>query len=162
MLALTATNDSHPERPKMPELKLVRIQKVSGDVYLVSPYNIPAAPDQGLPGGGEHPDQGIPGVPDNTLPTTPPPTLPAGMYLIMVRTPDGKWKWAAVPQQIPPLPDQGLPSVPGFPDQGLPGMPPRPDQGLPGMPPHVGGGPMPTPPLQPGQLPGQTPQPKPA
>jgi hypothetical protein len=103
-------------------------------------------PDQGLPGGGGHPshpiagrpgggrpDQGLPGggggIPDNSLPSAPPPTLLPGYTLVMVRGPDGKWKYAAVkPGVAPPivLPDPIPPG--GAPDQGLP---PQPDQGLP-------------------------------
>lgn len=76
-------------------------------------YGIPAKPPL-------HPDQelpAIPGVPDNTLPSTPPPTVPAGMILVIVRGPDGNWGWGTVTSMPTPLP----------------------------VPPMVGGGPAPTP-----------------
>jgi len=66
-------------------------------------------PDQSLPGYG-HPDQGlpghggIPGVPDNSLPTTPPPQVAPGMALIIVRSSDGKWRWASLPAATVPTP----------------------------------------------------------
>jgi hypothetical protein len=59
------------------------------------------------PGHGHRPDNSlpaIPGVPDNTLPTTPPPTPPAGMVVIMIRTADGKWHWAVIPAPSLPTP----------------------------------------------------------
>jgi hypothetical protein len=71
---------------------------------------VPVDPGWGVGHPGGHPDQGlpepptIPGVPDNTLPTNPPPAVPPGMALVMVRTPDGKWKWAAVPMPSVPTP----------------------------------------------------------
>jgi hypothetical protein len=62
----------------------------------------PDRPDHGLPGSGS-------GIPDNSLPTTPPPTnLPAGHTLVLVRTADGKWHYAAIEpgQPVPaPLPE---------------------------------------------------------
>jgi len=124
-------------------VKLVHINKVgpTGDLYVLREFHAPVSPDQGLPGGGTYPDQGlptIPGVPDNTLPTTPPPTVMPGATLVMVRTSDGKWHWAAIPpgQPTPPLlPDNTLPGGGAHPDQGLPpGAPPRPSQGLPPTP----------------------------
>lgn len=52
-----------------------------------------AQPGQGLPGGN-------PNFPDNSLPTTPPPSVPPGSYLVLVRSPAGKWQYAVV--QSPP------------------------------------------------------------
>ena len=78
--------------------KLVHLTAVGGDLYFVKPFQLPPGmPDNTLPT--------IPGVPDNTLPETPPPTPPTGQYLIMVRTPDGKWRWAFVPTLPTPLPE---------------------------------------------------------
>jgi hypothetical protein len=99
-------------------------------------------PDQGLPGGGHisnrPPGSGSPGIPDNELPSTPPPQLLPGYTLVMVRDQSGKWEYAAIaPGSPPPRP---LPS---------PGRPDRPDNTLPGQggrPPHVSGGPVPQPP----------------
>jgi len=161
---------------------LARITAIGGDLYHVTVLQTGEHPDQGLPGmggrpghlpawperpvdpgfgvggarPGHRPDQGLPGnpnFPDNSLPSTPPPQLLPGYTLVLVRTADMKWHYAAVSpgtpvQPLPPHPDQGLPGQPPAPDQGLPGhpgVPPRPDQGLPGggVPPHVGGGPMP-------------------
>ena len=118
-------------------------------------------PDQGLPGrpphvgGGPiyhpgHPDHGLPrqpghpshpiaggGIPDNTLPSVPPPTLMPGYTLVLVRGPDGKWKYASVkpgvappivlPEPIPPggAPDQGLPPQPAQPIAGAPTPTPK-------------------------------------
>jgi hypothetical protein len=76
-------------------------------------YDLPswARPDQGLPGHG-HPGNRPPGsgggIPDNELPTTPPPQVAAGKTLILVRK-DGKWKYAAIdegttPEQLPEMP----------------------------------------------------------
>jgi hypothetical protein len=109
----------------------------------------PGHPDQGLPGGRPphvsggwpgHPDQGLPGggsgIPDNSLPSTPPPTLLPGYTLVMVRGPAGKWEYAFIaPSDPPPKP---LPPLGGggHPDQGLPGQ----------RPPHVSTGPVPVPP----------------
>lgn len=99
-------------------------------------------PDQGLPGGGfpgrpSHPISGRPGrpvdpgygrpggggggIPDNSLPDTPPPTLMPGWTLLLVRGPDGKWKYATLAPSSPPprpLPEPVPPG--GAPDQGLP------------------------------------------
>jgi hypothetical protein len=79
-------------------------------------YGIPGGgwghhPDHGLPGGGwGHPDQGLPGGgghPDQGLPDTPPPSVPAGMVLVLVRSAEGKWYYAMVPQgttkPVPPV-----------------------------------------------------------
>ena len=72
----------------------------------------PGHPGQGLPPVHGHPDQGLPGsgLPDNTLPSTPPPTLMPGWTLAMVRTPDGKWHYASLaPSSPPPRPLPGRP-----------------------------------------------------
>jgi hypothetical protein len=77
--------------------KLVHINPVGGDLYVVREFVPPAGhPDQGLPT--------IPGVPDNSLPTTPPPTPPTGMVVVIVRTADGKWHWAYMPSANVPTP----------------------------------------------------------
>jgi hypothetical protein len=67
-------------------------------------------PGHGLPGSGAHPGHDLPhlpGVPDNTLPTTPPPHVPIGSTLVLVRDAAGVWHYAAIPpgQPVPaPLP----------------------------------------------------------
>jgi hypothetical protein len=99
----------------------------------------PVHPDQGLPGMGARPDQGLPGgrpgIPNNDLPSNPPPQVAPGQTLVLVRSHDGKWHYAALPAAYPvPTPLPTPPMAPG-------GQP---------TPPH------------PGQLPGQTPQPRPA
>lgn len=101
-------------------------------------------PDQGLPGqpghianrppGTEHPGGRPPqhgaGIPDNELPSTPPPTVAPGCTLVMVRGPQGRWEYAAIdPGQPPPKPIQGPPGHAGQP--------------LPGQPPHASGQPVP-------------------
>jgi len=87
----------------------------------------PGHPDHGLPSEPGHPDQGLPGrpgrpaIPDNSLPSVPPPTLLPGFTLVLVRGPDGKWHYASVkPGVAPPivLPEPLPPG--GAPDQGLP------------------------------------------
>jgi hypothetical protein len=81
------------------------------------PGSWPGHPDQGLPGGGS-------GIPDNTLPSVPPPQLLPGYTLAMVRTADMKWHYAAIAPGTPvqPLPEPIPPG--GAPDQGLPPQPP--------------------------------------
>lgn len=94
-------------------VKLVHINPVGGDLYVVREFHPPVGPDQGLPA--------IPGVPDNTLPDSPPPTPPAGMVVVMVRTADGKWHWATVMAPGPtPLPTPPMATPPVYPSQGLP------------------------------------------
>jgi hypothetical protein len=95
-------------------MKLVHINKVgtSGDLYVVREFHAPVDPDYGV-GGGNRPDQGLPGSggrPDNTLP---------GM--------GGR-------------PDQGLPGSGNRPDNSLPGGPGHPDNRPPSRPPTVGPG----------------------
>jgi hypothetical protein len=129
--------------------KLYAYQMVGDGLVLLTPINA-EHPDHGLPGGGEHPDQGLPGgvgggrpshpisgrwpgrvdpgygvgvggIPDNSLPSTPPPTLMPGWTLLLVRGPDGKWKYATLAPSSPPprpLPEPIPPG--GAPDQGLP------------------------------------------
>ncbi len=97
-------------------------------------------PDHGLPGGrpphvgNRPPGSGGGGIPDNSLPSTPPPTLLPGYTLVLLRGPDGKWKYATlapgsappkpIPEPIPPggAPDQGLPPQSG----GAPSQPIQP------------------------------------
>lgn len=101
----------------------------------------PGHPDQGLPGQPGHPDQGLPGrpphvgnrppgsggggIPDNSLPEVPPPTLMPGWTLALVRSADGKWHYASLaPGSAPPKPlPEPIPPG-GKPDQGLPPQPP--------------------------------------
>lgn len=93
------------------DAKLVHITSVGGDVYVIRPFHLPASPGQGLP---EPP--AIPGVPDNTLPTTPPPQVAPGQTLVIVRTADGKWHWATVasPPVVLPEPMPTPPMAPGM------------------------------------------------
>jgi hypothetical protein len=111
-------------------------------------------PSHGLPGQGLHPGNrppgSHPGFPDHELPDAPPPHLLPGYTLVMVRGPDGKWKYAAInpgtppprplPEPLPPggLPDQGVPPQGQHPSgQPLPpGVPPQYPTGqpLPGQP----------------------------
>jgi hypothetical protein len=148
---------------------LYYVQPVGPNLVLLTPLS--GHPDQGLPGGGEYPDQGLPGgggrpshpisgrwpgrpvdpgfgvgagIPDNTLPSTPPPQVMPGWTLVLVRGPDMKWHYATIapssppprptPEPIPPggVPDQGLPPQPSHPI--APGSPPTAGQ-LPGAPP---------------------------
>jgi hypothetical protein len=112
----------------MPEIKLVHVSHVGGDVYALRPFHLPVAPDQGLPGSGGHPDQGLPPtgggeVPDQGLP----PTDPAQPEQPIQPVPPGIW---------PPTPQQGfiIAYIPGHgwnyvklpgPSAGqLPGAPP--------------------------------------
>jgi hypothetical protein len=87
----------------------------------------PGRPSHGLPGGGGG------GIPDNTLPPVPPPTLMPGWTLLLVRGPDGTWKYASLAPSSPPprpLPEPIPPG--GAPDQGLPPQPtPPPVAGTP-------------------------------
>ena len=146
----------------------------------------------GGPSAGHLPSHGSGGIPDNSLPSTPPPVVMPGWTLVLVRTASGKWQYATIapssppprptPEPIPPggVPDQGLPpqpgqglppTSPGAPDQGLPPTSPgAPDQGLPGSPgsPDQGlpptAGQLPGAPTPPtaGQLPGAPAAPAPA
>ena len=111
----------------------------------------PDRPDQSLPGHRPpHIDNalpGAPGSPGNELPAGPPPHVPAGTVLVLVRDQAGVWHYATTAPGTPP--PTTLPEPPGVGVWPKP-RPPHPDQGLP------------MPPVVPGQLPGQTPQPKPA
>jgi len=80
----------------MKNVKLVHLSSVGGDLYVMRPFHAPEA-GQGLPDGGA-------GIPDNSLPDYPPPTPPEGMVVVLVRTPDGKWKYAAMPTAGVPAP----------------------------------------------------------
>ena len=93
--------------------------------YLALITPLTGHPDQGLPGGGNYPDQGLPGQP-------PRPAHPIA--------PGGSGGSPSHPIYHPGHPDHGLPA---YPDQGLPGgggqppgywggANPHPDQGLPG------------------------------
>ena len=137
---------------------LVYIKQVGPNLAMIEPLGA-VDPGFGVPGGGGdpgyghpifggHPDQGLPGgrpphvggrppgsgsgIPDQSLPPVPPPTLLPGYTLVMVRTADGKWHYATVAPGSPPprpLPEPIPPG--GAPDQGLPPQPVAPDQGLP-------------------------------
>jgi hypothetical protein len=152
---------------------LYYVQPVGPHLVMLSPVG-GGHPDQGLPGpdgrpvhlpswgGGEHiwgggvpgrpshPIAGGGGLPDNTLPSTPPPQVLPGWTLVMVRGPDMKWHYATIAPSSPPPRPTPEPIPPGgVPDQGLP---PQPAQPLPptGAPPTAGqlpgaGGPAPTP-----------------
>jgi hypothetical protein len=131
------------------------------------PGHLPAWPERpvdpgfGWPGGGRpghlpsYPGMGGgSGIPDNTLPSTPPPQVMPGWTLVLVRGPDMKWHYATIAPSSPPPRPTPEPIPPGgAPDQGLPPQPAHPI-----APP--GGGSPPTA----GQLPGAPPtaQPKPA
>lgn len=96
------------------------------------PIYHPGHPDHGLPSHPAHPGNRPPGsggggIPDNSLPSTPPPHVPPGTTLVLVRDPAGVWHYATLPAGTPaPTP-----------------VPPTPDQGLPGGPPPVAGQPLP-------------------
>ncbi len=103
-------------------------------------------PDQGLPGGGhvgnrppgtEHPGNRPPGsgsggIPDHDLPDRPPPQVAPGQTLVLVRSPDGKWKYATIdanqpqPKPVPEQGQQGQTAGVGQPRQGGQQAPPRP------------------------------------
>lgn len=115
-------------------MKVAFIKPLGGGLYLIAPVSA-GHPDHELPGlppevgGGPvvppgtwpppgHPDHDlptIPGVPDNSLPTTPPPTVPPGTYLVIGKGQDGKWKWATVttPPMVLPEPMPTPPMAPG-------------------------------------------------
>ena len=138
-------------------MPMARITKVSGEanlyhIHVLDPHQ--GHPDHGLPGEGgvdpgygvpaprprpghDLPGQGRPGIPDNELPSTPPPTLLPGYTLVMVRGPDGKWKYAAINPGTPPPRPLPEPTPPNRPDNSLPGSPVRPDNSLPGGQPGV-------------------------
>src|SRR4029077_14112654 len=95
--------------------KLVSITPVAGNLYLVAEVSR-VDPGFGV-GGGTDPDYGVghprpprpdhelphlPGLPDNTLPSGPPPHVPAGVILVLVRTAEGLWKWATLAPGSPP------------------------------------------------------------
>jgi hypothetical protein len=66
----------------------------------------PVDPGYGRPGGGPHPGNRPPGsggggIPDNELPSQPPPQVAPGMTLVLVRH-DGKWVYAAIAPGSPP------------------------------------------------------------
>jgi len=97
---------------------LARIHHLGGSLVFIQPVN-PLDPGFGNgagpvdPGyGGGHPGMPhpghelphLPGIPDNSLPTNPPPMVPAGSTLVLARTPDGKWHWATVPATTIPMP----------------------------------------------------------
>jgi hypothetical protein len=121
--------------------KIYAYQVVGEGLVLLTPVGGAEHPDNSLPGGGgdhiwgggkpggggaAHPDHGLPGgggagIPDNSLPSVRPPTLLPGWTLVLVRRPDGQWKYAALAPSSPPprpLPEPIPPG--GAPDQGLP------------------------------------------
>jgi hypothetical protein len=99
---------------------LVYVQQLGGNFAFITPVSS-VDPGFGMPGGGGRPDNSLPwapvrpghdlphlpGVPDNTLPTTPPPHVPSGATLVLVRDPAGVWHYAAIEAGHPlptPLP----------------------------------------------------------
>jgi len=94
---------------------LVYIHQLGGNFATITPVSSvdpgfgmgpPLHPSQGLPVHG-HPDQGLPhlpGIPGNSLPTTPPPHVPVGMTVVLVRDPLGVWHWATIPSNVTPSP----------------------------------------------------------
>jgi len=105
-------------------------------------------PDHGLPGSGAHPGNRPPGsgahpgnrppgsgggIPDNELPSEPPPHVPAGTTLVLVRDPAGVWHYATLDANTPP-PKPLPPGSIEHPGNRPPGS---------GAPPHPGGGPVP-------------------
>jgi len=100
---------------------LARVSPVGGDLYLIEDVSRPTDPGfgGGLPAGGGHPDQGLPGYghPDQGLPG----------YGHPGNRPPGSWGGR---------PDQGLPGQGGHPGNALPIAPVRPDHPItlpPGM-----------------------------
>jgi hypothetical protein len=95
-------------------MKVAYITPLGGGLYLIAPVSMdhidhdlpgmpgahPGHPLPGQPGLPGHPLPRPPAFPDNSLPTTPPPMVPPGTTLVLVRTPDGKWHWATT--QMPP------------------------------------------------------------
>ena len=96
-------------------MKLVHINKVGGDLYVVREAHLPTDPGYGggLPANPE--------FPDNSLPAGPPPHVPQGNVVVLVRDPAGVWHYAMMPAASvpPPLPDNTLPGGPPL----RPGMP---------------------------------------
>jgi hypothetical protein len=136
-------------------MKLVHINSVGGDLYVVREHHAAVDPGYGM-GVGGHPDQGLPGQghidnslpggaghPDNRPPGNPPAVTEPGAVLVLMRDPMGVWHYATIaPGSPPPRP------VPVPPPAVGPGNPNLPNQGLPGGPPgHV------APPMAPGAAP---------
>jgi hypothetical protein len=82
-------------------MKLVHINCVGGDLYVVREFQAPGV-DNTLPGN--------PVFPNNTLPSGPPTTINPGETLVLVRDPEGVWHYAAIapgsppPRPVPPGP----------------------------------------------------------
>jgi hypothetical protein len=95
---------------------LVYIHQLGGNFAMITPVsNVDPGfgvggmphPGHGLPGSGAHPGHDLPhlpGIPDNSLPTTPPPHVPVGMTVVLVRDPMGVWHWATIPSNVTPSP----------------------------------------------------------
>ena len=95
----------------MPDkVKLVHVSHVSGDLYVLRPFH---ATDPGYGQGGvPHPGHELPGghpaFPDNSLPSHPPPHVPEGTVVVLVKDPAGVWHYASLPPGTPvptPLPE---------------------------------------------------------
>jgi hypothetical protein len=95
---------------------LARIHNLGGNLAFIQPVN-PMDPGFGAGAGpvdpgyghGVHPHPGhelphLPGIPDHSLPTTPPPHVAAGMVVVLARDPMGVWHWATIPTSVTPLP----------------------------------------------------------
>jgi hypothetical protein len=74
-------------------------------------------PDNSLPGyghpGNRPPGSGRPNFPDNSLPSGPPPHVPDGTVVVLVKDPAGVWHYASLPPGTPaptPLPEQPAPT----------------------------------------------------
>jgi hypothetical protein len=95
---------------------LVYIHQLGGNFATITPVG---AVDPGFGVGGmPHPGHGLPGmphpghalpphlpgVPDNTLPTTPPPHPTPGTVVVLARDTAGVWHWAAIPANVMPTP----------------------------------------------------------
>ena len=68
-------------------------------------------------GEGAHPGHGLPHpphFPSNSLPPGPPPHVPPGNVVVLVRDPAGVWHYAMMPANAapPPMPDNTLPGGP--------------------------------------------------
>lgn len=78
-----------------------------------------------------HPGHGLPAnpaFPDHSLPPGPPPHVPPGNVVVLVRDPAGVWHYAMMPAASapPPMPDNMLPGNPNMPTNPIaPGAAPK-------------------------------------
>jgi hypothetical protein len=95
---------------------LAYLHQLGGNIVMIHPIS-GVDPGYGIPGGMPHPGTGLPGmphpghglphlpgIPDNSLPTTPPPHPPSNTILVLARDPAGVWHWATVPATTVPTP----------------------------------------------------------